>query len=290
MSSIWYEMGIREGLFTGTVPAAFMNAAYRFFLDLKTKCHQSINSKYLPAEKDDKFSFTGRNKNATWHDRQTFWMPSEFFRKNFTFDKIPMGTPVTEKFWNTETPELTDEVLNPSETTILGEESIPSPAESKYTLMLLNDVSWESQRYRLIQKMRYCIVPLKIEYRTKNYKYEWSSWYEYLGNTGCIDKISFDWSRYSQLRIQIPEYWAAETARCKICITARNNTPYYKVPVEGNILINGNTYTTPKPPEKETWYSTSQLRIYGLIDLASHPDWQKYFDIPDPAEETPSVR
>ena len=279
MSSIWHEMGLRNGCFQGTVPAAFMNAAYRFFLDLKTQCRQSVVPGYRAPEKDEQFSFTGRNRNGVWCDRQTFWNPGEFFREKFTFDKIPMGTPVTEEFWNTETPELTDEVLQVSEKKILGEEVIPSPAESKVTLMLLNDVSWEKQRYRLIQKMRYCIVPLKIIYRTKDYKYKWSKWYEYLGNTGCIDKTSFDWSRYSQLRIQIPEYWAAETARCKICITARNNTPYYKVPVEGNILINGNTCTTSQLPGEELWYSNSQLRIYGLIDLATHPDWQKYFDI-----------
>lgn len=285
-------MGIRDGRFQGTVPAVFMNSAYRFFLDLKTKCHQSINSKYLPAEKDDKFSFTGRNKNATWHDRQTFFDPKQFFLEKFTFDKVPMGTPVTEKFWNAETPELTAEVLNPSEKTILGEtEIIPSPAENPMRISMPNDsLAWQSQRYRLIQKMRYCIVPLKIEYRTKNHRYEWSSWYEYTYHTGYIEDDDFDWSRYSQLRIQIPEYWATATARCKICITAKKNVPGYKVPVEGNILINGNTYTTPQPPDKEIWENNSKLRICGLIDLVTHSDWQKYFDIPDPAEETPSVR
>ena len=278
MKSLWYEMGIREGLFTGTVPAVFMNSAYRFFLDLKTKCRQSVVPGYRAPEKDESFTFYGRNRNGLWCDRQTFFDPKQFFREKFTFDKVPMGTPVTEKFWNAETPELTDEVLNPSEKTILGEDVIPSPAESPMRIMLLDDSSWEKQRYRLIQKMRYCIVPLKIIYRTKDYKYKWSKWYEYLGNTGCINTNNFDWSRYSQLRIQIPEYWAAATARCRICITARNNTPYYKVPVEGEILINGNTYMTAQLPGEELWYSNSQLRIFGLIDLATHPDWQKYFD------------
>lgn len=272
-------MGIRDGRFQGTVPAAFMNGAYRFFLDLKTKCRQSVVPGYRAPERDEQFSFTGRNRNGLWCDRTSFWNPEEFFREKFTFDKVPMGTPVTEKFWNAETPVWTDEVLQPSEKTILGEEIIPSPAESPMRIMLLDDPSWERQRYRLIQKMRYCIVPLKIIYRTKDHKYKWSKWYEYLGNTGCIDSKYFDWNQYSQLRIQIPKYWATETARCKICITAKNNTPYYKVPVEGNILIDGNACMTSPPPDKETWYSNSQLRIYGLIDLATHPDWQKYFDI-----------
>ena len=274
MNSIWYEMGLRNGTFKGTVPAVFMNSAYRFFLDLKTRCRQSIVPGYTPSGKDVQFTFTGRDRQGRWH---TPWT-QDFYREFFTFGSVPMGTPVGKEFWESEKPVLTDEVLAPAEENILGEEIALAPSAYTGDLRLINDISWEKQRYLLIQKMRYCIIPLKILSRKKNYISSWTKWYEYLGNTGCVDRKSFYWGDHSQLHIKFPEYWTAGNTRCRIAVNARNLTSGYKVPVEGNFWCSGVEYITPPPPERDLWYSSSQLRIYGVVDLASHPEWQKYFD------------
>ena len=64
MNSVWYDMGIRDGNFTGVLPSRFLNAAYRFFFELYMRSHQSLEPEWKPwdFEKRDKFKFNGLRK------------------------------------------------------------------------------------------------------------------------------------------------------------------------------------------------------------------------------------
>ena len=274
--SVWYIMGMRDGIFYGTDPADFMDTAYRFFLDLKNRSRQSASPVFVPNEREVNFTFSGRKKNVARE------MGEDFYKKYFAYQPLPFGTPVKEALWYAEKPDLFSEDFDTAEEKILGETLIPHPDNGRWDKVnaMDFDLEWEKQRYRLIQKMRYCVVPLKVFCRSRGYSGVWHPWSEFHYNTGCVDQTDLLWERFSQFKISFPEYWIPEGTSFKIGITANSNMPNAPVPFNGKRWITAKEYITPYP-SGDISYSSSQIRIYGFVDLATHPDWAKFFDIND---------
>lgn len=281
MNSVWYEMGMRSGLFKGTNPATFMNCAYRFFLDLRYQCRKSWDPSIVLPDYETKFVFNARDKN--WRD-----FTNNFYRRYFTYREVPMGTPIPEEVWNSDKP--TWEKTSFTEEEILGEKPIIHPLEDlskpgggKGQFSMTCD--WESQRYRLIQKMRYCLVPIKIMVFEALYDKTWKNWY---GNTGFLDRDGFGWEGYSRVRASFFDYWTQGNTVFKIGIFAENKTPGLKVPFNGGRWISQKEFTSAKAPDDDPWLGISTLRIYGAVDLSTHPDYEKFFDLEEP--ETPEEK
>lgn len=279
MKSVWYEMGMRNGEFRGVVPAAFMNSAYRFFLDLRDRCRQNINPAYTPPVHEQNFTFNGVDRFGYWRG----WNNFDFYESFFTFQPSPHGTPlgipIPEELWKTAEPDW--EKVFFTEEEILGEKTIHHPSmasqrgEGPTAARYGNGTEWEKQRYRLILKMRYCLVPLQIYARRS---YNDSTFYEYYGSrSGCINNSAFYWADYPQLYVKLPEYWTQEKTVYKIGIYAENLTSCSKVPLEGSRWISDKSFRTVREPAVNYWQSHSILRIYGAVDLSTHPDFKKYF-------------
>lgn len=270
--SIWYEMGMRDGVFRGTVPAAFMNAAYRFFLTLRDQCRMNVYDSYRPSASETAFVFNARDKFGNWRG-----FDYRMFRDKFTFQAPPLGSPIPEELWTTGRPEWTK--ISFSEEELLGEEIIPHPYNADNTGRAIGRLSmsmqWETQRYKLIQKMRWCIIPLKVSVRYSHYNDWWREWY---GNRACID-YNFPWEIYPQIKVSFSDYWTQEDTVYKIGIYAKKLHPDYRTPIEGCYWVKDKTFTTPPWPPDQRWFGESSLRIYGAVDLSTHPDYQHYFDL-----------
>ena len=277
--STWYRMGMREGVFRGTTPAVFMNELYKFFLNLRDQCRRDVYSTYVTPESEKNFNFTGRDKFGRWQG-----LGYDFYRSKFTYQPVPLGSPIPEELWTTENPEWKKTSF--SEKELLNEEIVPHELTISYNGGPYKSMSmqWEKQRYRVVQKMRYCIIPLKILTRDTWWDPSGERWYEWYGNTGCVDQGSFSWESYRQLKVSVPDFWTKEGTQYKIGVFAENNEPYTQAPVSGCRWFTQKELTTSQAPAGSKWRGSSTLRIYGAVDLSTHPDYSKYFDI-EPVEE-----
>ena len=80
MKSVWYESGMRNGLFYGTVPAVFMNNLYQFFLNLRDQCRVEVSPGYVCPEHERKFYFNARDRFGHWLGYKPL-----IYRNMFTF-------------------------------------------------------------------------------------------------------------------------------------------------------------------------------------------------------------
>ena len=191
-------MGMREGAFRGTTPAIFLNEAYRFFLGLRDECRKEVYPGYITPESEKNYTFNARDKFGVWRG-----ITDAIYQNRFTFQAAPLGSPIPEELWTTDTPQWVKSSFTEQE--ILNEEIIPHELTISHGAPYRSmSMQWEKQRYRLIQKMRYCLIPLKI-LTTRGY--DLSRWYEWYGNTGCIDKPSFSWESYPRIKVTVPDFW-----------------------------------------------------------------------------------
>ena len=268
--SIWYKMGMREGVFRGTNPATFLNEAYRFFLNLKDQCYRDAYNSWVTPESEKNYTFNARDKFGVWRG-----ITDAIYQNRFTFQTAPLGSPIPEELWTTDTPQWVKSSFTEQE--ILNEEIIPHELTISHGAPYRSmSMQWEKQRYRLIQKMRYCLIPLKILTTTG---YDLSSWYEWYGNTGCIDKPSFSWESHPRIKVTVPDFWTKEGTQYKIGIFAKSSDNYTRSPLNGCRWFTQKELTTTAAPSGSPWTGSSTLRIYGAVDLSTHPDYSKYFDI-----------
>ena len=269
--SAWYAMGMRDGNFCGVNPATFLNTAYRFFLTLKTSCRKAVTPEYRPSDAEESFSFNGLAKSREYLDWEYYST-----KERFSYDRAPLGAPFAPEKWEDPHPLWDAEVLERTRDDVLGEESFTHGPHDTYTRGFIFDLQFQKQLYKLIQKFRFSIIPLEVSYLGNDGK-----WHEWFGNTGCVNLTCY-WSSYKRWKVRIPEYFRKEQALCKIGVYAKNQSPGYRVPIDGSFWNESYEYTT--PAVSSTGWST--LRIYGAIDLSTHPDFKKYIDIFDSPEES----
>jgi outer membrane protein insertion porin family len=105
----------------------------------------------------------------------------------------------------------------------------------------------------------------------------------------CIAKIEEVYRNHGYLDVKVSEpvletvapgkadvrFKIAEGVQYKIGIWAENHTPEYEVPVNGGLWKNEKEYTF---VNSAPIYGTSEVRIYGAVDLKLHPDFREYFE------------
>lgn len=262
MKSIWYEMGLREGEFRAVEHTRFLNSVYSFYHTLQSRCRETAGETWaLPSYYT--LSFNGRPK---WNPGKNGSSFEALVEELCRFPPVPFGTPVTKTFLENPSPLWDEATLNPSCRTFIGEELLPYPGRNTLSYSARrrkDDFSWEKQQYRLIQSMKYCIVPLQITGLGAE-----------AARYGFVNSETWFWGR-EEIFIKLPSYWAMPEA--KIGIYARSKSSGTPPPVEGAFWVSGETpYRAPGASSSSI---TSTLRIYGVTDLAHHPDFEKYFDL-----------
>ena len=262
--TVWYKMGIRGDEFHGVDPGLFLNTGARFFLKLKHMCRKSVLPGYTPDAREANFSFAGTARyleHLDWDD--------PVCRKKFLYQEPPMGVPLSRENWEAAAPRWDEDVLKPSLESILKEAPV-SRKEVTPGFLHTGNLEWQKQLLKLIRAMNFCIVPLEIRYETSD-----GTWHEWFGNTGCVNVYYFRWDSFKRFHVKIPDMWLTPGVQYKIGIWAENHTPEYEVPVNGGLWKNEKEYTF---VNSAPIYGTSEVRIYGAVDLKLHPDFREYFE------------
>jgi hypothetical protein len=283
MKSVWHEMGMREDQFKGVIPEKFLEKCFAFFSSLRNQCRKDLDPYYTPPSWERYMNFYGKDKflgtrtysSDAYND---YWSYFTYFSSSpRNGNKVPVGSPVPEELWQSDQPRW--EKTDFSEKELLQEEISPHPLNNNRSGGgFAASLNWHRQRYRLIQKMRYCIVPLQISYQ----EYYSRNWYNMSG--GFVDSSSFSWDHIYKLRMQFPEYWCLAGTSLKIGVYAEK-VYGTRLPLSGSFMHRGSSFTTDPPPVGKSWQGSSLLRVYGMADLSTHPDFSHYFEINTEKEE-----
>ena len=267
--SVWTDMGLADGRMKGVTPCVFLNTAFAFFEEVRSRTLEN----YRPSPR-------------TFDLRRKGYFPDDYYPGgNFTcFDANHadrrLGMPVPERFWNG--PPVWSTIFSLGEADVLGEAVLPSPAVPGRSA---GDTAWPLQRYRLIQRMRYVTVPLEIMIfnghdhawlpdpgRALDHWYRRGWWYE------AYDR-PFSWSEEGTCRIRatIPAYWTCDDTVCRIGFEVEKMSPGSPdPPIAGCFWHEGGDYLSAAcaDPNGISCY----MRGFGVADLATHPDFAQYFD------------
>jgi hypothetical protein len=266
-------MGIRDGKFRCVPQSSFLNAAYRFFFDLYVKSHRSVEPEWEPSnfEKKNAFRFNGIIKWAVRTDleRRVY--------DEFSFKGAPFGSPLPKAYWAGDKPEWSYNILNPKEEDLIGEEIAPPIYYKLFFekfLLRSGEFLWEKQRYKLIEKMRFCTIPLDVQYR---YRGE-TRWWPY--RTKHYINANLSWELEHRYKITVPPYWCANGIDYKIGIFAKKRSSSdTQVALDGCYWLKAPSFETNIIQNNVA--GSSEVRIYGAVDLATHQDFAKYFDSSD---------
>lgn len=259
-------MGMRDGAFALTDPAVFMDSVSNFFAELYYQSYLSVNPDYaFPSDEEDRyFSFDLRDKFGVDNLGYIGYGRRLTIRKN----RVPFGTYIPEERWNASQPDAWAQTLY-TEEEILQEDLIPYPGDVRgfggYPLRISLDPEWGEQRYRLIQKMRYCFIPLISPEMRVNF----------------VNDNELGWGGYRKITFRIPDYWRAGGTVHKIAVFIKDTYPdvFEETPPDACKWVTDGEFIIPARADGEVWKGKSQVRIFGCVDLSTHPDFAKYFDI-----------
>lgn len=263
-------MGMRDGAFALTDPATFMDSVSNFFAELYYRSYLSVNPDYKLTwweEEDRFFSFDLRDKYGIWNYPDGGYGSHLTLRRN----RVPFGTYMPEEMWSASLPAAWEQTSF-TEEEILQEELIPHPADTRYDgtsdteriLKLSLSPEWGAQRYRLVQKMRYCFIPLIIQ--------GWGG--------EMINETWFNWAIRKKLTFRVPDYWRAEGTVHRIAVFMKNIYPDadYKTPADVCKWVTDGEFIIHERADGGYWEGASHVLIFGCVDLSTHPDFVKYFD------------
>lgn len=292
--SVWTDIGMREGMFYGVVPEFFLRNAFSFFSLLRNQCRKSVDPDHAVPAWEKRMDFfarakhhgTGRSRVDPYNDYWKYF--TYFFIRPDVGSQAPIGAPIPEYLW-CEPPKW--EKTNFTEAEILGESEIFRHPADRGTAIprTAPSLDWHKQRYRLIQKGRYCIVPI-----TTNVKYD-GEWLNMTTSAGYINDEDFGWWYVRGLKFAFDDFWFQEGVDARIGIYNEHVGGAAVFPFQGAYWFPQKTVTL-IPEEDKRWDGYSILRAYGIIDLSTHPDFAEYFDtvsvecpsLPEPPSATPS--
>lgn len=267
--SVWSDIGIDgTGAFFGVLPGDFLREAYAFCGLLKSKLWAW--NKQLPAYD---FSFRPKigDRDAFWtYDLDGYLSPVPTYFQQVLGRPVPAAAFASDPDW--------PGIFDLTDADLLGEAVLPFPfSHYGYSVM---DPGWYKQRYKLYQLIRWVTVELEIKIRRyRNGEPEWETT-EYI--PGAREITRFNWGTPAdpgtypwtdRIEIAFPAYW--QQADCKIGIEGRSIAGERETPL-GSSWVDSQHYEY----EYTGYLSPTQtLRIYGVADLATHPDFAQYFDI-----------
>lgn len=290
--SVWSDMGVIGAEMRGVDPCTFLNTAYGFFKELRQQIRPEWDSFHLPD-----WDFARHRKAGDRGMRGGVYWPA--LERDLSFPSGyygQLGLPIPESYWNS-VPRWS-EILTCDEARLIGEDILQSPYGYGARPAVM-DPAWPVQRYKVIQKMRYITVPLNIRTKEWNWQYNRVEWVDYRDPSGSdifahsINRDDFDWTapgrggQYIQIEAQISEYWARENVVCKIGYEGgwrysgldREQPP----PINGSAWVGGDRFLSGEYTGSASWPGI--VRLFGAVDLSTHPDFERYFDINDNEEE-----
>lgn len=231
--SVWGDMGIVNGKMFGVWPGVFLSAAYGFFAAVRAKAYPSGLYNFP----EQSFDFLRKAGTGLYVPTRRIALD-----RNYIF-----GSPVGAANWNGLPDWPSSFAL--TEADLIGEALVPNPFN------IWRDVSepaWALQRYKLIQALRYIVIPLKITVYGQSHE-------DYF--------VGIKWTDGEELTATMPDYWRQGVSR--IGIEGESGKPV------GTSWITSSSWSYTY--HGEDVYQT--LRIYGAADLSTHPDFSQYFDI-----------
>ena len=290
--SVWTDMGVVRGRMNGVNPCTFLNTAYGFFQQTREK------TRYEKEHSTD-WDFLLRRKAGEADSLD--WRKWREAGERLTFPAAPeewggLARPIPESYWNS-VPRWSS-ILSLNEEALLGEDIIPWPYASQSRPAIM-DPAWPRQRYKVIQQMRYMTVPLHIRTKEKKYiptypyyTFAWGDYSPQISNPYFINTRYFGWcgkelgGDYRQVEARIPEYWTQRNTVCKIGLeggwsdvgeapVAPPGAP--PPPINGCYWHNSSTYLSGEYTEEGSYWGT--VRLFGAVDLSTHPDFAQFFDI-----------
>ena len=300
--SVWSDMGLVNARMYAVNPCTFMNTAYGFFRDLRLKLWPADDPNvplYLP---DYDFSLhrrcgdKGGAGSAQWPELDDTKAPGYRNRNVLSFPDVPseyLGFPVPESYWNS-IPKWS-EIFTYTEKMLIGEDVMHSPYYEYGERPSRNDPAWPIQRYKVIQAMRYTTIPINIRVKDYDRYTDTATWHEwhptFFPYNHSINDPNFPWAvryeygGYLQIEAEVPEYWTQGNTVCKIGYEGGWNGPGWEVdpPISGCVWNSGNRFLSSEYTGKIS--PRAIVRLYGAADLATHPDFEQYFDTNEKEEQ-----
>ena len=284
-------MGLFDGRMNGVNPCTFLNAAYGLSHDLRQKMWPDRPILHTP-----EFDYTCHRKGTDGRGSQSFW-PRENWYYSFPYDELgwsQLGRPVPEEYWN-DLPRWS-EIYTYDEQMLIEEEIIPTPYRQGGPSIA--DPAWPLQRHKVIQHMRYLSVPLDIRTKEYNGQIGVNEWKDYKDEDhyyrdNCIDRDNFYWATTwgcVQVEARISEYWRQGNTVCKIGYEGRwkddwDQQHHPPAPLNGCAWSNGNYFLSSEFNLPGYNHGRCIVKLYGVVDLATHPDFEQYFDINEEEEQ-----
>lgn len=248
--SVWRDMGFRaDGTPFGVDPETFLVTAYYLFWDRLRRACWPDGSRALPY-----FDFNFRRKcgDGGRYEFEKWQKLGEYL--SFPADTSPppyraaFARPARIGWSGPEWPHN----FALTEGNFLGGPVIPCPYSSTFRDVMGPD--WPRQRLQLIREMRYAVVPVDITGGG--------------AQQDRIDDTGFVWRDGLTVTAAAPAYWA-RSATYMIGITGERGKF-----IPSDVWESSPWSVTYNGPD------TSQaLYIYGVADLATHPDFAEFFDI-----------
>lgn len=289
--SIWSEMGVRDGQFSGVKPLSAIDAIWNFFNDVRYAVYMSPHIGVYPEEWLWKvgFTFDGRYK----FSRQDSIDVDILRNGELKLPIVESGPDFVGSFISADTwcqaPDWTLDKFIKADSEALTDDIVLHPLVSLSPygpFVLAEDFSWYRQRYALIQKLRFLVVPMDIWY--KSFDGEWWQEYHNVYEGGylyfpCKSEYEpcFSLNAIKGVRFSIPDYWAQDGVDFKIGVQI---DPSKYSPVKGQFWYYGKTYTI---ETEKRWDGSGVFSAFAVVDLATHPDFAKYYDAE--AIECPSL-
>ena len=279
--SVWSDMGAAGGRMNGVDPGTFLNAACAFFREIRRRSWPDGRSRFPEWD----FSLrrkAGERELSTWNE----WLLLGKYL-SFPTEIEELGRPIPEIYWNS-LPRWSD-IFTQNERTLLQEEILPCPYGETIIGPEIMDPAWPLQRLEVIRKMRYMTVPLNIRTREYDESSGTCRWFDYSGvYPNSVNREDFRWNgqtnegQYVQVEAQIPEYWTRGDTVCRIGYQGGWKWSYQEEysgppPINGCAWVNGARYLSGAYAGPGS--GPAVVRLFGAADLATHPDFSRYFDV-----------
>lgn len=283
--SIWSKMGLRDGKFIAVNPLAFMDGLWEFFLKLRIA--QRTDNVLPPSwEWQKNFSFAWRVKSRV-ADAKT---PYGLLKFSYTDLDYFIGTFISPECWCA-TPEWDMSQFWRTEEDVLQEEIVLHPLlhlDMFNKATLAEDMKWQHQRYALIQRLRFMIIPMACLGK------QGDAWVE-ISRDGyfywpCLEDefncYPFHGHVIRGIKLVVPDYWAQEGVSYKIGIVINPSGHGHYIPLSGAFWHHAKEFVC---ETKDNWDGYAEFSAFAVVDLSTHPDFAKFYDAetincPDPVE------
>ncbi len=276
--SVWSDIGIRKGEFFAVNPTLFLATVFQFFTETREVLYREwqFGASY-PHEWRKSISFNWCSKRDEIY---TSGGHGGVFAENMLGLNIDLnsGPPLhdfTSLFmppdtWCARPGDVWDMPLFREDKDVFGDMLILHPLQQAQSgdAFLADDIKWQHQRYELIQRLRFLVIPMAIYVKwTKD-----ADWEAY--SDGMLGEVFNIFDGVWGIKAVVADYWARDGVSFKIGVRSEGDFP-----VVGNFWHNGKEFVFDNGENIGRF--NSYINIFAVVDLATHPDFEKYYDSPE---------